>query len=101
MPKTYRTPTAEETRKLEASRELMQRGISGEKDFLSKISTTMRKSAQDDITQANRMRESVSPRAREGAAYNEAGYAKGGKVGSASKRADGCAMRGKTRGKMV
>lgn len=28
-------------------------------------------------------------------------YAKGGTVGSASKRADGCAMRGKTRGKMV
>ena len=26
---------------------------------------------------------------------------KGGKVGSASKRADGCAVRGKTRGKMV
>jgi hypothetical protein len=29
------------------------------------------------------------------------GFAKGGKVGSASKRADGIAMRGKTRGKMV
>ena len=29
------------------------------------------------------------------------GVAKGGKVGSASKRADGIAMRGKTRGKMV
>lgn len=28
-------------------------------------------------------------------------YAKGGKVSSASKRADGCAIRGKTRGKMV
>jgi len=28
-------------------------------------------------------------------------YAKGGKVGSASKRADGCCVRGKTRGKMV
>jgi hypothetical protein len=27
--------------------------------------------------------------------------AKGGSVGSASKRADGCAQRGKTRGKMV
>jgi hypothetical protein len=27
-------------------------------------------------------------------------YAKGGKVGSASKRADGIAMRGKTRGMM-
>lgn len=29
------------------------------------------------------------------------GYAKGGKVGSASKRADGCAQRGKTKGTMV
>lgn len=29
------------------------------------------------------------------------GYAKGGMVGSASKRADGCAARGKTKGKMV
>jgi hypothetical protein len=28
-------------------------------------------------------------------------YAKGGKVGSASKRADGVAQRGKTRGKMM
>jgi hypothetical protein len=28
-------------------------------------------------------------------------YAKGGKVSSASKRADGCAIRGKTRGKIV
>lgn len=29
------------------------------------------------------------------------GMKKGGKVGSASKRADGCAIRGKTKGKMV
>lgn len=28
-------------------------------------------------------------------------YAKGGKVGSASKRADGCAERGKTKGKII
>ena len=28
-------------------------------------------------------------------------YKKGGKVSSASKRADGCAIRGKTRGKVV
>ncbi len=28
-------------------------------------------------------------------------YKKGGKVSSASKRADGCAIKGKTRGKMV
>lgn len=31
----------------------------------------------------------------------EVGMKKGGKVGSASKRADGCAQRGKTKGKMV
>jgi len=31
----------------------------------------------------------------------EMGLKKGGKVSSASKRADGCAQRGKTRGKMV
>jgi hypothetical protein len=32
---------------------------------------------------------------------NQTGMAKGGKVGSASKRADGIAKSGKTRGKMV
>ena len=29
--------------------------------------------------------------------YDDAGYKKGGKISSASKRADGCAVRGKTR----
>jgi hypothetical protein len=33
--------------------------------------------------------------------YDNAGYKKGGKVNSASKRADGCAQRGKTKGRMV
>ena len=31
----------------------------------------------------------------------DSGYKKGGKVSSASKRADGCATKGKTRGKML
>ena len=38
------------------------------------------------------------------AAYNKAmpkPYASGGKVDSASKRADGCATKGKTKGKMI
>jgi hypothetical protein len=34
-------------------------------------------------------------------AQTEAGMKKGGKVASASKRADGCCVKGKTRGKMV
>ena len=32
---------------------------------------------------------------------SEYGFKKGGKVSSASKRADGCAVKGKTRGRMV
>ena len=35
------------------------------------------------------------------AVRGQRGYAKGGSVSSASSRADGCAVKGKTRGKMV
>ena len=43
-----------------------------------------------------------SPEERRRAAMSELdGMKKGGKVSSASKRADGCAIRGKTRGRMV
>lgn len=92
-----RKPTVKEVEKLDKSRELMVRGIEGEKDFLSKISTTMAKSARDDQKAAKKMRDSVPERARDYEAYQEAGYKKGGKVSSASKRADGCAIRGKTK----
>lgn len=101
MPKNYRSPSVEETRKLEASRKLMAEGIEGEKDIFSRMMPTMAKAARDDMKMAERMRESVPARAREGEAYNYAGYAKGGKVSSASSRADGCAQRGKTKGRMV
>jgi hypothetical protein len=49
-----------------------------------------------DTTQAkvNRMVEKVKPSA-------PVKKAKGGMISSASKRADGCAIKGKTRGKMV
>jgi hypothetical protein len=100
----YRKPTDKEKAKLNKSREMMQRGIEGEKDFLSKISTTMAKSARDEQREAKRLRESVPEPARNYEALE--GMKKGGKVkmaagGSASKRADGCAVRGKTRGRMV
>jgi len=39
--------------------------------------------------------------AKDRAKIKSMGYAKGGKVSSASKRADGCVTKGKTRGKMV
>lgn len=93
----YRKPTGKEKEKLDKSREMMVQGIEGEKDFLSKISTTAAKAARDDIRAARKLSESVPAKAREGEAYEYAGYKKGGKVKSASARADGIAIRGKTR----
>ena len=148
--RSYRQPTEKEAKKLEEARKKTVEGIEGEKDIFSKISTTMAKSARDDIKAGKAMRESVPAAAREGEAYNQAGFNKGGlnkvnpvpsvpatpakqnpnptnnarkkpiepgfqsildkytsdkpdnlrtggKVSSASKRADGCAIRGKTR----
>lgn len=48
---------------------------------------------------AREMQDIKDERARQ--AIKGMGYANGGKVSSASKRADGCAQRGKTRGMMV
>jgi rubrerythrin len=98
---TYRKPTEKETEKLNKSREKMIEGIEGEKDMFSKMMPTMAKAARDDIRAAKAMRESVPASAREGEAYQNAGYKAGGKVSSASKRADGCAVKGKTRGRMI
>ena len=126
----YRKPTIKEKEKLEKSRETMIQGIEGEKDTLSKLAPTMAKSARDDMRTARAMRESVPMSAREGEAYDYAGYKKGGSVkkptmkfetytktgkpngmktmtmASGGKtaqlaKANGCAVRGKTKGKMV
>ena len=96
-----RKPTRKQEETLEQSRESYRKGIEGEQDIMSKFSTTMAKSARDDIRKAKQLRESVPEPVREYEAYQEAGYKKGGKASSASKRADGCAQRGKTRGRMV
>ena len=154
--RSYRQPTEKESKKLEEARKKTVEGIEGEKDIFSKLMPTIAKSARDDIKTGKAMRESVPAVAREGEAYNQAGFNKGGlnrvnpvpsvpatpakqnpnpvdktskkpptqgfqsildkhtgggkrgddasdnlrtggKVSSASKRADGCAIRGKTR----
>ncbi len=102
----YRKTTEKERRTLELSRDLMQQGIEGERDMLAKISPTMAKSARDDIRRAEAMRKSVPASAREGEAYDYAGYKKGGKTkkyakGGYVRSADGCAQRGKTKGRMI
>jgi hypothetical protein len=93
----YRKPTDKEIEKLNKSRKMMVEGIEGERDIFSKTMPTMAKAARDEIRAAKALRETVPASAREGEAYQDAGYQKGGKVSSASKRADGCAIRGKTR----
>ena len=76
----YRKPTEKETEKLNKSRQKMIEGIEGEKDMFSRMMPTMAKAARDDIRAAKAMRESVPASAREGEAYQDAGYKKGGKV---------------------
>ncbi len=92
----YRSPNPKEAATLERSREMMRQGIEGEKDLMSRLLPTMAKASRDEQREAKRLRESVSEAAREGEAYNQAGYNKGGYVRSA----DGIAKRGKTRCKM-
>ena len=61
------------------------------------------KKNQDELIAAKKREDSVERKANKGENTNAAGdsYKKGGKVSSASKRADGCCTKGKTRGRMV
>jgi hypothetical protein len=103
----YRQPTPAEKAKLDKSRAMMVEGINEEKNPINRLMPTMTKAARDQQKSAIMLRNSVSDKAREGEAYNDAGYKKGGKVkkmakgGSASSRADGCASKGKTKGRFV
>jgi len=94
MPANYRSATAREKAKLAKSRQMMQRGIEGEKDIFSKFSTTMAKAARDDQKMAKDLYYSVPEEAREGEAYNEAGYKAGGMVNvrgqGAARKTKGC-----------
>lgn len=94
MPRNYRTATPKEKAKLAKSREMMVRGIEGEKDIFSKFSTTMAKAARDDQKMAKDMYYSVPESAREGEAYDMAGYKAGGLVTvrgqGAARKTKGC-----------
>jgi hypothetical protein len=61
------------------------------------------KKNHDELIAAKKREDSIERKANKGENTNAAGdsYKKGGTVSSASKRADGCCVKGKTRGKMV
>ena len=63
-----------------------------------KMNTATEKAYSKSLTNTEYAPEKKDPR---DAVRGQRGYAKGGSVGSASKRADGCCTKGKTRGKFV
>ena len=63
-----------------------------------KMNTATEKAYSKSLTNTEYAPEKKDPR---DAVRGQRGYAKGGSVGSASKRADGCCTKGKTRGKIV
>jgi len=71
-------PSTIEERRMEARRRQREEMTPGEREMVEEV-------------EDQKMREKV----------RSMGYAGGGKVGSASKRADGCAQRGKTKGTMI
>ena len=77
---SYRQPTEKESKKLDEARKKTAEGIEAEKDMFSRLMPTMAKDARDQIKAGKAMRESVPAAAREGEAYNQAGFNKGGKV---------------------
>lgn len=100
----YRKPTDKQRQDILAARKMTREGIEGQDDLLSAISTTMAKAARDQEKMGRRRMDRIPEEVRnyemeEGQTVSP--FKKGGKVSSASKRADGCAIRGKTRGKMV
>ena len=104
-----RKPTPAEMAKIEKSRKMLQTGQAAERDMFTKFMPTDMKAARDMRRGANEMRESVDPAARDYELAVDSGQKNGGSVkakkmakgGSASSRADGCAKRGKTRGKFI
>ena len=108
----YKKPTPEQRAKIEKARKRTREGMEGQKDFLSKISTTMAKAGRDEEKMGRRMMESIPEPVRryeaEEGAEPMGPYKKGGKVkakkyasGGKVTRGDGVCKKGHTKGKMV
>jgi len=60
----YRKPTPKERQKIEMARKKTVQGMEGEKDMLSRISTTSAKAARDEYKMGRKMMEEVPAEAR-------------------------------------
>ena len=84
----------------EFDRFMAQRKLEAEKDRLFKEGMRRRAETSEIDEDSGGIGERMVG-AKRGGKIKAKKYAGGGSVGSASKRADGCAMRGKTKGRMV
>jgi hypothetical protein len=87
--------------KMEDARKRAEEAANAGNDFLSKMATTYKAGSDKDFKRAVADFKKVPQNVRDEEAYNQAGYKVGGAVSSASRRADGCAERGKTKGRFV
>lgn len=85
--------------RMEDARRRAEEAANASNDVISKVSTTYKAGADKDFKRAIKDFEKVPQAVRDAEAYKYAGYKKGGMT--ASKRADGIAERGKTRGTIV
>lgn len=60
----YRKPTEKERAKIQKARTKTVQGMEGEKDFVSRFSTTLAKGARDEYKAGRKMMESVPAEAR-------------------------------------
>ena len=96
-----RKPTEKEQKRIDKARKDMQGADKAKTDIFSRLMPTERLDAEQGFKEARQRMDRIPREAREYQSYNQAPYKKRGSVSSASKRADGCALRGKTRGKFV
>lgn len=102
MDNPIRKPTEREQATLERGRKKIREGSKASTDVISKFLPTYKYQAGNDMKIGQEILDRVPLRARNYDAYQNMTYMKkGGSVSSASKRADGCAQRGKTQGKFV
>jgi len=104
----YREPTDKQRKDIEKARKMTRGGIEGQRDFMSKLSTTYAKGSRDDERMGRKMMERVPASVRrieaEEGAPPMGPYKKGGKVSSyahgGSVKGCGIAKRGLGRGTM-
>jgi hypothetical protein len=89
--------------KAEAKKKLAEKDKFGAKisAYGADILETLANPTSRETSNINKLNNQIDMLKSDVKKYEDKGYKKGGKVSSASKRADGCATKGKTKGKMV